>query len=202
MNRLENGLRRPRKAILGLDIAGRIESLGKGAPRFKPGDEVYGDISGTWGGFAEYVCVPESKLTLKPTRISFLDAAATSHAANLVVQGLVDLGGIQPGDRILINGAGGGVGTFAFQIAKLYGAEVTGVDSGGKLDLMRSLVCRPSTRVVVLKPNKDSAYINRLFEEGRLKPVIDGPYPLEELPTQMRRFGEGTYRGKIVIAMA
>ena len=104
VNRLENGLRRPRKIILGLDIAGRVESVGEGVTRFRPGDEVYGDISGTWGGFAEYVAAPETRLAPKPAGLSFLDAAATSHAAHLAVQGLVDAGRIGQGDKVLING--------------------------------------------------------------------------------------------------
>jgi NADPH:quinone reductase-like Zn-dependent oxidoreductase len=270
VNRVENGLRRPRKAILGLDIAGRVEAVGNRVTRFKPGDEVYGDISGTWGGFAEYVCVRDSKLALKPAGISFVEAAATSHAANLAVQGLIDVGRIQRGQKILINGAGGGVGNFGIQIAKLYGAEVTGVDNSDKLDSMRSLgydhvidynkedftrngrqydlildtkTNRPwsaylralsprgryvtvggdtgkllggilvmgslismfgkkSLRLVILKANKDSAYINGLCDSGKFKPVIDGPYRLTDLPGQMRRFGEGKHRGKIVIEMA
>ena len=138
VNRLENGLRRPRKIILGLDIAGRVESVGEGVTRFRPGDEVYGDISGTWGGFAEYVAAPETRLAPKPAGLSFVDAAATSHAAHLAVQGLVDAGGIGQGEKVLINGAGGGVGIFAIRIAKRLGAEVTGVDRAEKLETLRA----------------------------------------------------------------
>jgi NADPH:quinone reductase-like Zn-dependent oxidoreductase len=268
VNRLENGLRRPRKTILGLDIAGRVESVGEGVTRFRAGDEVYGDISGTWGGFAEYVAAPVTRLAPKPAGLSFVEAAASSHAAHLAVQGLVDAGRIADGEKVLVNGAGGGVGNFALRIAKQLGAEVTGVDSADKLEAMRalgydqvldyrvtdftrtgtrydlildtktnrplshylralsprgryvtvggdtgrllavlalsplvSLVSRKRARLVILRPNKDAEYIARLFAEGAFRPLIDGPYPLEELPAQMRRFGEGRHRGKIVFSL-
>lgn len=139
VNRLLNGLFKPKRKILGSDIAGRIESAGKNTRRFKPGDEVFGDLSGKWGGFAEYVCAREDALALKPAGMTFLEAAAIPQAALLAVQGLIDQGRIKPGQTLLINGAGGGVGTFAVQIAKSYGVEVTGVDSSGKLQMMRSL---------------------------------------------------------------
>jgi NADPH:quinone reductase-like Zn-dependent oxidoreductase len=141
VNRLLYGFFRPKRTILGSDIAGRIEAVGKNAKRFRLGDEVFGDLSGRWGGFAEYVCAPETALALKPPRMSFAEAAAIPQAAMLAVQGLRDRGRIQPGQKLLINGAGGGVGTFAVQIAKLYGVEVTGVDSTAKLELLRSMGC-------------------------------------------------------------
>ena len=103
-------------------------------------DDVFGDLcEGFWGGFAEFVCARESELTLKPTGMTFEEAAATPQAGLLALQGLCDKREIKPGQRILINGAGGGVGTFAIQMAKSFGAEVTGVDSTGKLDMMSSL---------------------------------------------------------------
>ncbi len=139
INRLINGLLKPKKKILGSDIAGRIEAVGKSVTLFKTGDDVYGDLSGRWGGFAEYVCALEKELALKPASMSFEEAAAIPQAAMLAVQGLIDKGKIRPGQKLLINGAGGGVGTFAVQIAKLYGVEVTGVDSTGKLDMLRSM---------------------------------------------------------------
>jgi NADPH:quinone reductase-like Zn-dependent oxidoreductase len=139
INRLINGLLRPKMQILGSDIAGRIEAVGKNVKKFQPGDEVYGDLSGSWGGFAEYVCAREKALALKSVNMSFEEAAAIPQAAMLAIQGLCDKGHIQSGQKLLINGAGGGVGTFAVQIAKLYGVEVTGVDSSGKLDMMLSL---------------------------------------------------------------
>lgn len=129
---------RPRHKILGADIAGRIESVGKDVTKFKPGDDVFGDLSaGGWGGFAEYVCAPENMLVLKPAEMSFEQAAAIPQAGLLALQGLRDSGKIRAGLKVLINGAGGGVGLFAIQIAKTHGAEVTGVDSAEKLDAMR-----------------------------------------------------------------
>ena len=139
INRMLNGLRKPKRKILGSDIAGRIESIGKNITQFKPGDEVYGDLSGRWGGFAEYVCAQEKTLALKPSTMSFEEAAAIPQAAMLAVQGLIDKGKIKQGQKLLINGAGGCVGTFGIQIAKLYGVEATGVDSTSKLDMLRSM---------------------------------------------------------------
>lgn len=119
ISRLISGLLKPKKKILGSDIAGRVEAVGKNVKLFQPGDEVYGDLSGSWGGFAEYVCALENALALKPTSLTFEEAAAIPQAAMLAIQGLYDKGQIQPGQSLLINGAGGGVGTFAVQLAKL-----------------------------------------------------------------------------------
>lgn len=268
VNRLGFGFFRPKKKILGSDIAGRIEAVGINVTRFKPGDEVFGDLSRDWGGFAEYVCARETALALKPPGMTFVEAAAIPQAGMLAVQGLLDKGHIKAGQKLLINGAGGGVGTFGVQIAKLYGVEVTGVDSSGKLEMLRSmgfdhvidytqedftkngqcydlildvkttrsifdymralspngiyvtvggsmsrlfqiillwplisLISKKSIRVVVLKLNKDLAYMNELFEAGKMKPVIDGPYKLSEVPEVMRYFGKGNHKGKIVIAL-
>ncbi len=139
VNRLTFGLRRPKKQILGSDIAGHIEAVGKNAARFRPGDEVFGDLSGRWGGFAEYVCAREEALAPKPGGLTFEEAAAMPQAAMLAVQGLRDKGRLRQGQTLLVNGAGGGVGTFAIQLARLHGAETTGVDSTEKLDLLRSI---------------------------------------------------------------
>ena len=141
VNRLLFGLLKPKKIkILGCDIAGRVEAVGKNVKQFQPGDEVFGDLSGCgWGGFAEYVCARDNALALKPTSMTFEQAAAVPQAALLALQGLRYKRQIQPGQKVLINGAGGGAGTFAVQIAKSFGAEVTGVDSTGKLDMMRSI---------------------------------------------------------------
>ena len=133
------GLLRPRNQILGSDIAGRVELAGRNVRRFQPGDEVFGDILPRLGGFAEYVCARESALALKPASMTFEEAAAIPQAAVIALQGIRDKGQVQPGQKVMINGAGGGAGTFAIQLAKLYGAEVTGVDNTGKLDFMRSL---------------------------------------------------------------
>ncbi len=134
------GLLKPKYKILGSDIAGRVEAVGRNVKQFQPGDEVFGDLCGCgWGGFAEYVCARENALALKPASMTFEEAAAVPQAALLALQGLRDKGQIQPGQKVLINGAGGGAGTFAVQIAKSFGAEVTGVDSTRKLDMMRSI---------------------------------------------------------------
>ena len=266
INRMLNGLRKPKRKILGSDIAGQVETVGKNVTQFKTGDEVYGDLSGRWGGFAEYVCAGENSLALKPAAMSFVDAAAIPQAAMLAVQGLMDKGKIKAGQKLLINGAGGGVGTFGIQIAKLYGVEVTGVDHTCKLDMLRSMgfdhvidytkedftktgkcydlvldvktnrsmfdyaraLCPRGTyvtvggttsllflsllqapwirmiqkkhiRVVALKTNKDLAYMNKLYEEGKVKPVIDGPYRLEDVPEAFRLFAKGEHKGKVVI---
>ena len=133
------GLLKPRHRILGSDIAGRVEIAGRNNRQFRPGDEVFGDILGRLGGFAEYVCVRGRTLALKPASMTFEEAAAIPQGAVIALQGIRDKGQVQPGQNVLINGAGGSAGMFAVQLAKLYGAEVTGVDNSGKLDFMRSL---------------------------------------------------------------
>lgn len=134
------GLRKPKFTIPGGDIAGQVEAVGKNVKQFKPGDDVFGDLSSCgWGGFAEYVAVPEKALALKPTTISYEEAAATPMAGVTALQGLRDKGNIQPDQKVLINGASGGVGTFAVQIAKAYGAEVTGVCSTRNVEILRSI---------------------------------------------------------------
>ena len=130
------GLLRPKNKILGADIAGRVEAVGRNVKQFHPNDEVFGTIR---GGFAEYACAREKCLALKPASISFEEAAAVPMAAITALQGLRDKGQIQPGQKVLINGASGGVGTFAVQIAKSFGAEVTGVCSTRNLDMVRSI---------------------------------------------------------------
>ena len=269
VNRMLNGLLKPKRKIPGSDVAGQIEAVGKNITRFKTGDEVYGDLSGQWGGFAEYVCARETVLALKPATMTFEEAAAIPQAAALAVQGLIDKGKIQAGQKLLINGAGGGVGTFALQIAKTFGVEVTGVDKANKLDMMRSLgfdhvidyikedftkngrrydlildakTNRPirdylralnpegiyvtvggdmsrllqallmgpwisrfnkkHIQIVALKPNKDLDYMNKLFEAGNVKPVIDSLYSMDEIQKAFERFGTGDHKGKIVIIIS
>jgi NADPH:quinone reductase-like Zn-dependent oxidoreductase len=268
VNRMLNGFFKPRRQVLGSDIAGRVEAVGKNVSQFKEGDEVYGDLSGQWGGFAEYVCAPGKALALKPATMDFVEAAAIPQAAMLAVQGLIDKGNIHAGQKLLINGAGGGVGTFALQVAKLYGAEVTGVDSTGKLGMLRSMgfdhvidytrevftkngqrydlildaktnhsifdyaralcpngiyvtvggsmsrliqalllgplisrIRKKHIRIVALRPNKDLLYMNELFEAGKIKPVIEGPYKLSEFQEAFSIFGKAEHKGKVVITM-
>ena len=268
INRMMFGLRKPKKQILGSDIAGRIEAIGKNITKFHPGDDVFGDLSGKWGGFAEYVCAPEKSLALKPASMSYEQAAAIPQAAMLAVQGLIDKAKIKQGQKILLNGAGGGVGTFGIQIAKLYDAEITAVDSAEKLDMLRSigadhvidykkqdftrsgkqydiildvktnrslfdcaralkpggvyatvggsigrllqaLVVAPwisifskkKIGIVALKTNKDLVYMTELFESGKVKPVIDGHYKLEDAPAAMKVFGKAEHKGKLVISI-
>jgi len=269
VNRLIFGLFRPKKQILGSDVAGRVEAVGGNVRRFRPGDDVFGDLSRRWGGFAEYVCAPEEMLAPKAPGMTFVDAAAIPQAGLLALQGLAKMGPIQPGQRLLINGAGGGVGTFAIQIAKRDGAEVTAVDAPGKLDLLRSLGAdhvidytredftrsgrrydlildvkttrsiadcaralspngiyvtvggsmarlfqalllgpwiamtqKKRFRLLALKTNEGLDRMKELFEAGEVVPVIDGPYPLSDVPEAFRRFEEGRHKGKVVIAVA
>jgi NADPH:quinone reductase-like Zn-dependent oxidoreductase len=129
------GLLKPKRKILGTDIAGRVEAVGKNVKQFQPGDEVFG---GCRGSFAEYACAREDLLTLKPANVTFEEAAAVPLAAITAMQALRDKGHVQPRQKVLINGASGGVGSFAVQIAKSFGAEVTAVCSTGKLDMVRS----------------------------------------------------------------
>ena len=131
------GLLKPKHKILGADIAGQVEAIGGNANQFQPGDEVFG--CGGYGGFAEYVCVDENRFVLKPANLTFEEAAAVPMAALTALQGLRDKGQIQARQKVLINGASGGVGTFAVQIAKSFEAEVTGVCSTTKMDLVRSI---------------------------------------------------------------
>lgn len=134
--RLDNGLRKPKDTRVGVDVAGQVEAVGKDVTQFKPGDEVFG-VGG--GAFAEYVRASENRVVLKPANLTFEQAAAVPVAAITALQGLRDKGKVQPGQRVLINGASGGVGTFAVQIAKSFGADVTGVCSTRNVDMVRSL---------------------------------------------------------------
>lgn len=128
-----------RYKVLGADIAGRVEAVGPAVTQFRPGDEVFGVAAGSAGGFAEYVCAEENHQAFKPANLSFETAAAVPVAALTALQGLRDKGRIQPGQKVLIHGASGGVGTFAVQIAKAFGAEVTAVCSARNLEMARSI---------------------------------------------------------------
>ena len=135
VNRLMFGLTKPRpgKQRLGADIAGIVEQVGKDVTRFRPGDEVFGDLSEAWGGFAEYACISENAVAAKPANLSFEQAASVPQAGILAWQAIRLAGELRAGQTVLINGAGGGVGTLAIQLAKLSGADVTGIDAAHKL---------------------------------------------------------------------
>ncbi|RIK40729.1 MAG: alcohol dehydrogenase [Chloroflexi bacterium] len=134
------GLLTPKYSILGAAVAGRVEAVGRNVTQFQPGDEVFGDLSHCgFGAFAEYVAAPENAFALKPTNLTFEQAATVPVSAVTALQGLRDHGRIQPAQKVLINGASGGVGTFAVQIAKAFGAEVTAVCSTGKMAMVRAL---------------------------------------------------------------
>ncbi len=270
--RLENGLLKPKNTRLGADVAGQVEAIGKNVTQFRVGDEVFGELPlNRLGSFAEYVCVHEDFLALKPANLSFEEAAAVPLAAFTALQGLRDKGQIKPGQKVLINGASGGVGTFAVQIAKAFGTEVTGVCSTRNVEMVRSIgadyvidytkedftnngrqydlifdavgnrslndlkraltpkgigavagftslpllfqamflgpwLSRKGGQNIGLmataKPNKkDLLFIKELLETGKVKPVIDRTYPLNEVPAAIRYLEKGRARGKVVITV-
>ncbi len=270
--RLFFGLFRPRRPIPGMELAGEVEALGPNATQWRVGDKVYGDTSnGGLGTFAEFVAVPESELRRIPAGLSFVEAAAIPHALELAYQAVVEIGKLKDGEpayrtgrRVLLNGAGGGVGTFALQLAKQQGCTVWGVDTGEKLKAMTAmgfdrvidfkqqdftqlderfdmivdmktkrsprvlaraltpngryvtvggdpgrliavliarLFGRRNMYIVSLKLNKNLDMLSPLISNGTLKPVIDGPYPLEDAPRLIRYFGEGRHTGKVVMAV-
>lgn len=267
-NRFMAGLFRPR-IIIGSDIAGRVEAVGSEVTSYTPGDEVYGDLSGCgFGGFAEYVCAPQSAVMRKPPNMSFEQAAAIPQAGMLALQGIMAGGQPESGQSILINGAGGGVGSIAIQLLKLGQVKVTGVDSAEKQEAMKSwgfdhtidyraqdftrdgqrydLILDVKTdrppaeyeralkpggvyatvggelpkllrialsglritrardknlRVVGLQANRDLAYFNELFEDGRFKPVIDTEFAFTDTDVRnaFHHFAAASHKGKIVV---
>jgi NADPH:quinone reductase-like Zn-dependent oxidoreductase len=265
--RFFSGFLKPKSRMIhGCDIAGKVEAVGKNIKHLHVGDEVLGDLSeGGWGAFAEYTCVRENELALKPKEMTFEEAACLSHGGNLAVQGLIDFGKIKSGQTVLINGGGGSTGTLAIQIAKLFDVEVTAVDHKDKFDMMRRLgadhlidftkvdftknglqydlifdvkttlsvfeykraLCPNGTYVTVggktsrilqllalrkligqynihmvdYKANKDLKYLVELFEAGKLKPYIDKCFPLEKTADAYRYYGEGDFKGKIVVTV-
>lgn len=266
--RLSMGLFGPKKPIRGADIAGRVEAVGRNVTKFKPGDQVFGDTG--HGGFAEYAVASESALVLKPSNLSFEQAAAVPVAALTALQGLRDVGKIQAGQKVLINGAAGGVGTFAVQIAKAFGAEVTAVCSTRNLEQARTLGAdhvidysrenftksdqrydlifaangyhslgeykralkpqgiyvmaggnvrqlfeaillgsfmsekdgRKMTNFMAESKPEDLLTLKEMCEAGKLVPVIDKRYSLEQSPEALRYLGSGHARGKVVITVA
>jgi NADPH:quinone reductase-like Zn-dependent oxidoreductase len=265
------GLTRPKNPILGADIAGRVEAVGSNVKQFQPGDEVFGDIAGWgFGGLAEYVAVAENAVALKPGNLSCEEAAAVPMAAVTALQGLRDKGHLQAGQKVLINGASGGVGTYAVQLAKYFGAEVTAVCSTRNLDQTRRLgadrvidysqedftrngqlydlilavngyhplahykrALAPAGTYIMAggkaaqmfqamllgsllsigtdkklgnvsaKSNqKDLLFLKELLEAGKVVPVIDRCYPLNEAAEAFRYLGAGHAHGKVVVTVA
>jgi NADPH:quinone reductase-like Zn-dependent oxidoreductase len=260
------GLTKPKLNVLGADVAGTVAAVGPHVKRFAPGDAVFGDLcEGQWGGFGEYTVAREEALTAKPDWLSFTDAAATPQAGCMALQGLHQ-GRIRSGQRVLINGAGGAVGSFAIQIARTYDVELTAVDRSDKFELMRSLgadrcldyrhqdytatgdeydlilevtgrrsvfayerALRRGGRFVLLgasvptivetltlgwalsltrdkhlrlvpaRANYQLATLLELFAAGRVRPVIDQIFPLEQTPLALQRLGDGNTCGKAVI---
>lgn len=268
--RLSEGLGSPKHSILGADIAGCVEAVGPGVLDFQPGDAVFGDLGmAGCGGFAEYVAAPARSLALIPAGLSFEDAAALPMAGIAALQSLRDVAKVQPGQKVLIHGAAGGVGTFAVQIARLFGAEVTALCSTGKLDLMRSLGAdhvldytkedfarRPERYDVILGVNgnrslgdfrralapgglyvmtgggnrqlfqalllggltsafrstkvkiaetaptrADLEHLADLALQGKIRPVIDRTYSLEQVPDAVRYVEQGLGRGKVLVRL-
>jgi len=172
--RLAFGLLKPKYQILGADIAGRVEAVGRNVKEFQPGDEVFGDISGCgFGAFAEYVGIPESALAPKPADTTFEEAAAVPSAAVTALQGLRDKGQVQPGQQVLINGASGGVGTFAVQIAKSFGAEVTGMCSTRNLDMVRSIGADQVIDYTQEDFTKNGQHYDLILDAAAFRSVLD-----------------------------
>jgi NADPH:quinone reductase-like Zn-dependent oxidoreductase len=271
MRLMPGGLFRPKNEILGADLAGRVEAVGRLIKQFQPGDEVFGYLPSATGRgtFNEYVCAQENLLALKPANLTFEQAAAVPLAAMTALQGLRDNGNIQPGQKVLINGASGGVGTFAVQIAKAFGAEVTGVCCTRNLEMVRSIgadhvidyqkvdftqsgkqydlilavngyhplsdylhALKPDGTYVVAggsmlqliqvagkkkrnsdtggqkitiaslaQSQKDLILIKGLLESGKIRPVIDGCYPLSKTAEAFWYFEKEHAKGKVIISL-
>ena len=186
INRLIFGLLKPRpgKQILGADIAGTVVAAGRQVTRFQPGDQVFGDLWDDWGGFAEYACAHETAMEPKPANSTFEQAAAVPQAGVLALQGIRKAGQLKPGQKVLINGAGGGVGTFAIQLAKLSGAEVTGVDASHKLDVVRSVGADHVIDYALQDFTKTGVRYNLIVDCQGFRSMIDNRGALEP---------EGTY---------
>ena len=168
------GLLKPKNKILGADMAGRIELIGRNVTQFKPEDDVFGDLAGYGqGAFAEYVCAPENALALKPAKITFEEAAAVPMAAVTALQGLRDTGRIRKGQKVLINGASGGVGTFAVQIAKSFGAEVTAVCSTGKMEMARAIGADHVIDYTKEDFTKNGQHYDLIFAVNGYHPILD-----------------------------
>jgi len=243
------GLLKPKIRIPGAEVAGKVEAVGENVKQFQSGDDVFGDISMSGrGAYAEYVTAPQNTLALKPANITFQEAAAVPETALVALQGLRDKGQIQAGQKVLINGASGGIGTFAVQLAKYFEAEVTGVCSTRNLDMVRSIgadhvidytkedfaksgklydlilaasggyrsifdykrALRPGGTYVCTGGSMPQVFqamllgplvsmTGELLEAGKVKPVIDRSYQLDEVAEAFRYYGEGHAQGKVII---
>jgi len=180
------GFLQPKNKILGADVAGRVEAIGNAVKQFKPGDDVFGYLPSATGRgtFAEYVCADENLISLKPANLTFEQAAAVPEAAMTALQGLRDNGNIQPGQKVLIHGASGGVGTFAVQIAKAFGAEITAVCSTRNLEMVRSL---GADHVVDYKKED----FTKSGEQYDLILAVNGYHPISDYLHALKP--EGTY---------
>ncbi|TYQ23425.1 NAD(P)-dependent alcohol dehydrogenase [Pseudanabaena sp. UWO311] len=168
------GILKPKIKILGMDMAGTVEAIGKDVTQFHIGDEVFGDLSGCgFGAFAEYVCATETALALKPINTSFEEAATVPAASMTALQGLRDLGQIQAGQKVLINGASGGVGSFAVQLAKVFGAEVTAVCSTKKMEMVRSLGADHVIDYTQTDVTKNGQLYDLIFDAAAYRSVFD-----------------------------
>jgi NADPH:quinone reductase-like Zn-dependent oxidoreductase len=165
------GLLKPKHNILGADIAGQVEAVGSNVTQFKPGDEVFGE--GSYGGFAEYASVNENRFVMKPAGLTFEEAAAVPMAALTALQGLRDKGQIKSMQKVLINGASGGVGTFAVQIAKSFGAEVTGVCSTSKMEYLRSIGADHVIDYTQEDVTKNNRQYDLIFDIAAYRPISD-----------------------------
>jgi NADPH:quinone reductase-like Zn-dependent oxidoreductase len=209
-----NGLRQPKTRVPGWDVAGSVEAVGKDVTQLHPGDEVFGFCR---GAFAEYACARADKVAPKPANLTFEQAAGVPVSASTALRGLRGAGGIQTGQTVLIIGASGGAGTFAVQLAKVFGAHVTGVcrhGEGGPRPVHRR---RPRDRLHTrgLSPfvgqrlralssverQEDLLFLKDVIEAGKVTPIISGTYPLDEAPKALSDADEGHGRGKAVITV-
>jgi len=213
--RIGLGLRKPKKiTILGQELAGEIEVVGKDVKLFKKGDKVFAATGFGLGSDAEYICLPEEGMVvIKPTNMTY-EEAATVPIGGLTALHLLRKGNIQSGQKVLINGAGGSIGTMAVQLAKLFGAEVTVVDSSSKLDMLRSIGAdhvidytqedftkNGETYDVIFDDAEELIFLKKLIEEGKIKTVIDRRYPLEQIVEAHSYVESGQKTGNVVITV-
>ena len=194
--RLMTGLFKPKRTILGCDIAGRVEAVGANVKQFHPGDEVFGGSE--TGGFAEYVCVPENKLALKPANSTFEAAAALPVAAITALQGLRDQGQIKPGQKVLIDGASGGVGTFAIQIARSFGAEVTAVCSTRNVDTSRTLGADHVIDYTKQDFTRNGQHYDLIFAPNAYHSIFDYRRALSQDGICVKAGGKASFAGMLV----